>query len=206
MVTPKARRAREREEMQDLILAAARKLFLEDGYESTTLRRIAENIGYAPGAIYQYFEDKDAILYALHREGFQLLYECFASLDAIADPVLRLHELGRVYIRFALDNPEFYALMFIDAATSNKMPETGWPEGIRTFDFCRHAVQACIDAGAIRKVDPLVAAFALWSMVHGLVALVIRHRCPMIPEDQRLPVLHQSYDFLWASFLGGMKS
>jgi AcrR family transcriptional regulator len=202
-VTPKTRRAREREEMRQLIKDAARKLFVAEGFEATTMRRIAEEIEYAPGAIYQYFEDKDAILYALHQDGFEKLYALERELDGVADPVKRLKELGKVYIGFGLYNPELYALMFLEPRTSKKMPVDGWPEGMRTFEYCRQCVEACIKAGKIRKTDPTVAAFSMWSMVHGLVSLVIRHRCPMIPEDQRLPVLYKGYEFLWSSFIAG---
>jgi len=203
-MTVKLRREREREEIRQLIKDAARKLFLAEGFEKTTMRRIADEVEYAPGALYQYFEDKDAILYALHQEGFERLYAMERALDSIDDPLSRLYMLGLTYIRFALENPEFYALMFIDAATSKKMPEGGWPEGVRALDYCRETVAACIASGKIRQTDANVGAFAMWAMVHGLVSLVIRQRCPMIPADMRIPMLHAAYEFLWGSFVGGI--
>ena len=179
------------------------KLFIAEGFERTTMRRIAEEVEYAPGALYQYFEDKDAILYALHQEGFDRLYSMETALDSVADPLDRLYRLGLTYMRFGLDNPEFYSLMFIEPGTSKKMPEGGWPEGVRTFDYCLRTVEAAIAAGKFPKADPRVAAFAMWSMVHGLVSLLICRRCPMIPEEQRVPMLHAAYEFLWSSFAAG---
>src|SRR5687768_14097475 len=112
------RRERERHEMRERIIDAARKLFVTEGYDKTTLRRIAEDIEYTPGAIYAYFKDKDSILYAVHERGFVELGRRLASTVAgAANPRDALERVGREYIAFARDNPEMYDLMFIAQAT-----------------------------------------------------------------------------------------
>ncbi len=68
------RRERDRNEMREAILAAAMKLFLDESFEKTTMRRIAQAIEYTPGALYSYFKDKDEILFALHQRGFDQLF------------------------------------------------------------------------------------------------------------------------------------
>ena len=64
------RKEREKEEMRRRILESAKKLFLELGYEKTSVRAIAEDIEYSPATIYLYFKDKNELLFALHQEAF----------------------------------------------------------------------------------------------------------------------------------------
>src|SRR5262245_31840128 len=131
------RRERERHEMRQRIIDAARRLFVTEGYERTTIRRIAEEIEYTPGAIYSYFKDKDAILYALHQYGFeQLGRKMSEAVVGAADPLEQLARIGRAYTAFARDNPEMYDLMFIAQATSRALDDPdAWPEGARAYDL-----------------------------------------------------------------------
>lgn len=172
--------------MRALITGAAMKLFLTEGFEKTSIRRIAEAIEYTPGAIYSYFKDKDEILYALHDEGMDRLYAAIGPVDRIADPAEALEVCCRSYVAFALANPEYYDLMFIMDATGNKIEEkSDWIGGVRNYDVLRRCVYRAMNGGALPPGNPEAAAFALWSFVHGMVALVIRHRCPMIPDEAK---------------------
>ena len=100
----------ERQDVRALVLAKAKQLFLEEGYRQITMRRIAEEIGYTPGTIYLYFKNKEEILYELHNEGFKLLYQYKLNMlnSGISTALERLWEGGKMYITFALENPEYY--------------------------------------------------------------------------------------------------
>ena len=184
------RRERDKAEMRDKICRAAMKLFLDEGFENTSIRRIAAAIEYTPGAIYSYFEDKDAILFALHEEGFDKLFAMQIAAPLAEDPWERLLRCGQVYLQFALENPEYYDLMFIMNATGKhiRSEKYDWDKGVRAYDFLREIVKDCIAQKKLPPDDPEVVAFALWSSVHGMAALVIRHRCVMIPEEARVPM------------------
>lgn len=185
------RRAREKEEMRALVTRAAMKLFLTEGFEKTSIRRIAEAIEYTPGAIYSYFKDKDEILYALHDEGMERLYAALSPVDAIPDPAEALITCCRNYIGFALENPEYYDLMFIMNATGHRIHEKGdWSAGLKNYDVLRRCVYRGIEAGTLPAAHPESTAFALWSFVHGMVALHIRQRCPMIPAEALPQMMH----------------
>src|SRR5437868_7223920 len=69
----KERHERDREAVSRAILDAARELFVSEGYQNVSMRKIAERIEYSPAAIYSYFESKDDIFFALAEEGFRLL-------------------------------------------------------------------------------------------------------------------------------------
>src|SRR5882757_8636664 len=113
------RKEREKTEMRELIRAAALKMFLDDGYAKTSIRRIADAIEYSPGTIYLYYKDKDELLYEVQGLAYVKLYEAFKAEANNPDPIKRLHQLGRSYINFCLNNPELYDLMFIIRAPMN---------------------------------------------------------------------------------------
>jgi AcrR family transcriptional regulator len=203
--TSGTRREREREEMKRLITGAARKLFVSEGYESTTIRRIAEAIEYTPGAIYSYFKDKDAILYALHQEGFlELQRRFFSAITPGKNPVEQLAELGEAYVAFAHQNPEMYHLMFVAQATSRTLHEAdAWPEGKTAYESLRSLVQLAVDGGWIRPGDPEIVAFALWATAHGSVTLEICDRCMVLPEAHRANISRSAFSYLLSSLVAG---
>ena len=179
------RRQRDKEEMRTRICRAAMKLFLSEGFERTSIRRIADAIEYTPGAIYSYFEDKDAILFALHDEGFDKLYAMQTAGPPLDDPYDRLVRCGEVYLRFALENPEYYDLMFIMASTGKQIADErhDWMRGLRSYEHLRTIVNDCLATGQLPPGDPEAVTFAFWSAVHGMAALVIRQRCVMLPPE-----------------------
>src|SRR6186713_794252 len=108
------RKEREREEVKDLILNAAREIFLTEGYENTSIRKIASKIEYSPGVIYLHFKDKNDLLLALHDKAFECkMNSLFHSTQHIADPLERLRGIGIGYLQYGIDNPQDYELMFI---------------------------------------------------------------------------------------------
>lgn len=107
------RKEREKQELRDLILKEARALFLEEGFEKTSLRKIAERIEYSPTTIYLYFKDKNELFLALHEESFQRFFSALSSVASVPDPFERLTALGRAYIEYGINNPEEYDLKFL---------------------------------------------------------------------------------------------
>src|SRR6516165_5725081 len=111
MATP--RRERLKQELQEEILAAARELFVKQGYPAVSMRAIAERVGCAPGTLYLYFKDKDSILAAICIETFSKLDKLMEAIaNDKSDPVERLRRAGRQYIQFGLSHPEHYFLTF----------------------------------------------------------------------------------------------
>jgi AcrR family transcriptional regulator len=173
------RKAREKENLKSLILQGAKKLFVDRGIEQTTIRNIADEIDYSVGTVYVYFKDKSAILHELHTGGFTELGGYFKELYSIADPMERLRVMGRIYIKFAIENAEMYDLMFNLKAPMeflDAVNEEEWNEGKATFDVLNTTVKQCIDEGHFKghNLEPL--SFMIWSLVHGMCCLEIRQR------------------------------
>jgi AcrR family transcriptional regulator len=196
------RKEREKQKMRRLILETAMKLFLKEGFEKVTMRRIAEKIEYSPATIYLHFRDKDEILYALHSEGFEELYRRQQSILPIKDPLQRLRRHGEIYLSFALEKPEYYDLMFIMRNPAKKIrEEKAWDIGLRSYEFLRKNVDECMKAGVLPKANPDAAAFSLWAHVHGIASLIIRGRCIMFPEQHLKSIAEGALDFMRGNVL-----
>ena len=162
-----------------MILAAARDLFAERGYEGVTMRAIAEAIEYSPPVIYSHFRDKEALLTRLCFEDFARLAAEAHVLADVADPVDRIRHLGRRYIRFALEHPNHYRVMFMTRFPDHDLTEEelqikGRPDA-DGYAFLRQAVAQSIDAGRFLPeiTDAELATQTLWACVHGAAALAI---------------------------------
>ena len=168
------RRTKQKEELRNAILSAAKDLFLEHGYEGFSLRQVAEEAGYSPTTIYLYFSDKDELLLHICLEGFQtfgrMLREGFESSD---DPRERLEALGEQYFKFGLENPANYRLMFMQRTDmrTEELPE-GYEPIDDSFGFLFRTVHECVGAGYLHG-DPQTLANFIWSGIHGIVALAL---------------------------------
>ena len=182
----KERKERHKEELKARILQAAKKLFITEGYEATSIRKIAAEIEFSPTTIYLYYKDKTDIAYALHQEGFGLLRERFSALTYVDDAFERLKAMGKGYIQFALDHPDFYEVMFIMKEPMQYLqahhPEEEWPEGERVFDALIETVQGCQAQGYFAGMNTEEMAMLSWSVVHGLCSLYITSHFKHIAE------------------------
>ena len=191
------RKAKEKLELSNLILKAAKKLFVENGVENTTIRNIADAIDYSIGTVYVYFKDKNEILYALHKQGFTELGGQFSILFNVSDPMERLRAMGKVYMKFAIDNAEMYDLMFNLKAPMEFLEAVHneeWNEGKATFDVVRSTVNECIKKVHFKghKAEPL--AFLIWSSVHGMCCLEIRQRTKGVALEHPETIMEDGYN------------
>ena len=172
------RRDRERQEVRVRILDAARELFVRDGYDAVTMRKVAEAIEYSPTALYLHFADKETLLRALCDEDFLSLARAFGRIAKEPDPVERLRKIGHAYVDFALAHPNHYRLMFMTPKPVKVDPScaTGErPVDEDAYSFLRGSVVEAMETGRFlpELKDPDVVAQALWSGTHGVASLQI---------------------------------
>lgn len=188
------RKEREKEDLHKAILDAAREVFLEKGYDQTSIRNIAQKIEYSPTTIYLYFKDKDAIFLALHKHGFDLLNAEMADLFTIEDPYERLIRMGHIYLDFARKNPDFYDLMFVQKSPLDSLEDKDWEEGLNAFKGVQMTIQQCMDLGYFNFEDAEVAAFLIWSTMHGMCTLDDRDRCKIISEAKQPQIIELAFN------------
>ena len=167
------RRKREKTELRQEILDAARRIFREEGFDALTMRRVANAIEYSPTTIYLYFKNKADLVQAICDELFTVLgrrLQDFAGKHT--DPLEYLEAGLRAYIEVGLKHPSHYYVAFVAAAGRVDYRYEG-SSGQKAFESLRGTVAACVQAGRIRRVDPDATAQALWAAAHGLVALLI---------------------------------
>jgi AcrR family transcriptional regulator len=171
----KERQGREREAVSRSILEAARDLFVAEGYQNVSIRKIAERIEYSPAAIYGYFPSKDDIFFALAEEGFRtLLYgEGALADDQSNDPVDAIRQaLTRVYA-FSKSHPEHFALMFLDRSVPRISKDWGRFGFVREMRQRMNAlIQRAIDAGQFPAGSrPETLFLILLTAVHGAAVM-----------------------------------
>ncbi|HEY2662556.1 MAG TPA: TetR/AcrR family transcriptional regulator [Caulobacteraceae bacterium] len=170
------------------ILRAAEAIFVRDGYQGATIRKIADEVGVSSTALYMHFRDKDEILLEIAENAVGVL---LASNTEIAgrplDAVTRVRLMLVAYMRFGLDNPNAYRLVYLsgpDEPLSAKHEQLA-EISARCYE-CFHTTVGEIEADGrlpVGKSD--LAAHILWSACHGLVALRIC-RTQMAWEDNEV--------------------
>jgi AcrR family transcriptional regulator len=174
----KERHDRERQAVTVSILNAARDLFVAEGYQSVSIRKIAERIEYSPAAIYSYYASRDDIFLALAAEGFHLLDDKVQAAMKTDNALENVRACWWAFYEFSQDQPAYFELMFVDRSVPRITQQ--W-EG---FEFLQqmltnavNAIQTAIDAGAFPKtVNPNVAMHMLWASLIGPAVVGIRHR------------------------------
>ena len=169
----KERRQRERTEVREKILDAAREVFAAEGVEGVTMRALADAIEYSPPVIYAHFRDKEAIIRELCYRQIRELAKAFATF-AHMDPIERLRRVGYIYVDFAIDHPSHFRFMFLTAHPLPDMDEAEKNDPqLHAYAFLRQAVQDAIVAGLFRPqyTDAEEVAQLCWASAHGLVAL-----------------------------------
>jgi len=191
---------------RDEILQAAKELFLEAGYDNTTIRKIADRVGVSAPALYLYFHDKEAMMLALCDQTFGHLVERIADIEkTVSDPLERVRSFGEAYARFGLEHPDEYRLVFIGSNIPESMRKIGHRAPID--DPTRPGVQGAIvftrlvamlsqvEASGVKlNYPPDTCAELCWMGIHGVVAALIMK--PDFPWSNRELLIRAMQDIV----------
>ena len=161
-----------RDDVRSSILEASIALMNEGGLGSLSMREVARRAGVSHQAPYHYFADREAILAELAGDGFDRLYDYMVSAIGLArDKAGKNRAMGEAYIRFALNNPEVFRLMF----RCEMVDVANYPEAKEKADKCFQLVADTL--GAVITADKtsadLAPVIAAWSTAHGLATLML---------------------------------
>jgi AcrR family transcriptional regulator len=156
------------------ILDITRKLLIEQGITRLSIRMIAREVGCSVGTIYFYFENKDVLIHALIEEGFDKLIQIQKEAEtSISDPLQRLEALCRNYILFALENPEYYEIMFmLKPERMARYPAEKYRRARHSLEVLATALSQCTEKGLMNVAEPYLESHLIWAFMHGIVSLI----------------------------------
>ena len=165
------RKIRQREEVRCSILTAAWQLVKEEGWQSLSIRKIADAIEYSVPVIYDHFENKEAILLEFTKKGFRLLTEQLENASKEhSDPERQLEEMAYAYWQFAFEHKEYYQLMYgvgmPGCETVKRVEELN-----RFTTLIKSAIENLAEKNGIKNIDPFLKLHTFWSMLHGLISI-----------------------------------
>ncbi len=200
----KQRREREKQEVLQGILTAARDIARQDGWPSVTIRKVADRIEYSPPMIYEYFENKEDIFSELLREGFrQVAARLNAIREVIEDPEQRLLAMAEAYWNFAMSNPELYQVMNGLGGVSFdclEKPTTAH----EAFVVTQEALVEWAKVIGVDIPDIEGAVEIMRSLVHGLISLTMVDRING-GEARAKALLQRAMRDMFAAWLAGEK-
>jgi AcrR family transcriptional regulator len=192
------RQTRERDTVRRQILNAARTLFLAEGYANVSMRKIAEQIEYSPGAIYSYFASKEEIFFALAEEGLQFVRAHCAGITS-DDPLDRVREAFWRFYVFSKEQPEYFSLVFVDNAVPRISQEWERFPSMRDMRHdIEHDIQHCIEHGVFPRVQHAGIVFrTLLAAAYGAAVFRLSHRLPEAEDADAL-----AHDLLESTLTG----
>ncbi|MFN3514666.1 MAG: TetR/AcrR family transcriptional regulator [Phenylobacterium sp.] len=175
------------------ILAAAERIFVAEGYEGATIRKIADEVGVSSTALYMHFPDKGCILLEICEGTILQLLERNAEIAAMPlDPVTRVRRMLDAYMRWGLEHPNAYELVFTHVRQLSAIVNeetTAADLGARCYEIFSGVVREIAAEGRLRTGTADSAAQALWASCHGVVTLLInRPNFEWAPTDELLSV------------------
>ena len=189
------RKKRDERRMREGILTAAMALFTKGGAGNVTMRRIAARIEYSPGAIYRYFSNKNELLMALCRQGFEMLLADMPSVGEGDDPYQVLRSVCRGYLQFAHRHPDYYELMF--STTEIIVPDQPDLEAAPMLSYLRfkEIVARCMERKLLEGDSPEAVTVSLWSSMHGLASLMVKRQFRFLPQAERKAIVAGAFEF-----------
>jgi len=181
------RRIRQKKEIRNSILSTAWNIVNEEGWQSLSIRKIADAIEYSVPVVYDHFENKDAILLEFSRQGFDLLVKKLQQAKAKAeDPAGQLKNIAEAYWNFAFKNKAYYQLMF-----GLGVPCCEWekcaPDREVFVTLVMEPIEEIITASKRKDVNACFKYHSFWSVMHGLVSIKLTN--PNVSDELNKSVL-----------------
>jgi AcrR family transcriptional regulator len=176
----KARTPYHHGDLKNALIAAGVEILSKEGVAGLSLRKVAQKAGVSHAAPYAHFVDKQALIAAISTEGYRRLY---ASIHAAtdrhkSDAAAQLVEAAWAYVKFALEDPDHFKVTLSGVVEK----EQDYPSFVeiskKSFALVVAIVTACQREGVLKEGPPDLVAVGVWSLMHGLVSLLLEHQVP----------------------------
>ncbi|HEV8285295.1 MAG TPA: TetR/AcrR family transcriptional regulator [Chitinophagaceae bacterium] len=186
------RRLRQKEEIRSKILATAWQIVKEDGWQSVSIRKIADAIEYSVPVIYDHFENKEAILLEFGKEAFQLLSKKIQQAkEKSNNPAEQLKAIADAYWNFALKNKQYYQLMFGLGMPGCEIDKC-FPERSEFRKLVMEPITAMIEKSKQPSSNICLKYHTFWSILHGLISIKMAN--PEIADELNKIVLDDAIE------------
>lgn len=169
--------------LRQALLTLTREMISEEGIESVTLRELARRLNISRTAPYRHFKDKSSLLAAVAHESYtQLNLKLLQDFQSADTPLKQLELMMVHYVRFAVENPDHYKLMFGESfQKKDNFPELA-EVADETFAILTQAIFLCQEHRLVAKADARDQGFVVWSALHGLARLMMDGK--ILPENR----------------------
>lgn len=191
----------EEKSLREKILDTSRQFLFTEGYNSLSMRKIANEVGASATSIYLYFENKDHLVHTLIEESVEELSVAIeqsagrkhASID-------KFEAIIRGYVNFALSNPEKYQVIYM--ALSGEMtryPKEKFRKARRGYALLESVILKGIEEGLMELDEPKIAAYSIWAQLHGVISVVLNQRLDSRIDKEKF--IEESIEHIVQGFL-----
>jgi AcrR family transcriptional regulator len=168
-----SRREREKIQLKQSILDATREIAANEGWQAVTTRRVAEKIEYSLPTLYEYFDNKAALIAEINREGFrELLRLMQATHQRAISPTQAIYDMGQAYCNFAWQHHELYEVMHGWSGVILQ-PETYTSEAQAVLAEAQMALETWAKSEDIDTTHAKDAVHILWASMYGIASLAL---------------------------------
>jgi AcrR family transcriptional regulator len=185
-------------DQRDKILECACELYLADGLDAFSMRKLARRVGVTAPALYRHYESREHVLSDVLREAYrEFTRKLYTALQG-RTPLERFAMAGEGYWDFALKNARWYQLLFIapEQLGMTDLPEDLQAMGCAVHQFWVDRVRECQDAGILREGDPVQISLTMWAHAHGMISLYHHGHFRMDEETFRRQFRHSASNMM----------
>lgn len=158
---------------REQILASAVELYLQDGLDGFSMRKLAKQVGVTAPALYRHYDGKEHVLADVMREAHRAFMSYLYRAIEAPTPLERFSGAADGYLDFALEHPRWHSMLSVGP---EQLGMVELPADIEAMSCARHQfwvdrVRECMDAGILKEGDPTQTALTMWAHAHGLLQL-----------------------------------
>ena len=159
-------------DLRRVLLRSSVELLDERGLSALSLREVARRAGVTHSAPYHYFADRSALVAAVAEEGFKVLTSALENARGpLPNPADQFKAIGCAYVRFALENPSYFRVMFRPELTALKGCDDPKHVSQQAFAILVETISECQSKGLAPAGNPMSLVIITWSLLHGLASL-----------------------------------
>jgi AcrR family transcriptional regulator len=157
---------------RETVLVEAREMVIALGHEALSLRPLAARLGVTAAALYAYVDDKHDLLRSVALNEYDHLADQYAAFES-NNPIDLLHQISRLYVLNADENPELFRVMFMFPPLLDPHSEDDASKGRRSYDIARDAVADAMSQGLMRPGNIEKTSLSIWAAVHGVAVFTM---------------------------------